>query len=147
MSKRQQVIDAVIARMQLIKVANGYQTDLGENVGDFKTHYDEDDLPGLSVCDTISLHELANGAPTATSQIDTMSVQLRAFVSDDTPAAELRLMIADIWKAIKVDPRWGNLAMQTIPKRSGIVLADEAFQIGGAAVEIEIHIFNTNFGS
>lgn len=147
MSKRQQIIDAIIARMQLIKLANGYQTDLGNNVNDFKTRYDEDDLPGLSVCDTIANHELASGSPTATNQIDTMSVQLRVFVSDDTPAQELRTMIADIWKAIKVDPRWGSLAMQTIPKRSGIVIESDAFQIGGAAVEIEISIFNTNFGS
>lgn len=147
MSKRQQIVDKVVARMQAISVANGYQTDLGASVYDFETNFDDADLPALSVCDLIAAHELANAQPTAANQIDTLSLQLRVFCKADTRPAFLRTAIADIWRAIKVDPRWDGAALYTIPKRSGIVLNDEAFQIGGAAVEIEIYIFNLSYGS
>lgn len=149
-SKRESLIEVVIARMQTIRQSNGFQTDIGERVHDFETNFDgteDGELPALSVCDTIASHELAGNQATATGQIDTVNLQLRVFCRSDARPGDLRKMISDIWKAIKVDPQWGGLAMQTFPKRSGIVLSEEAFQIGGAAVEIEVHIFNTNFGS
>jgi hypothetical protein len=146
-SKRQQIIDAIIARMQGISIANGYGSDLGASVHDFETNFDDEDLPALSICDTVTENSLINDQPTATNQIDKMPVQLRIFCKSGTRAAQLRTMISDVNRAIKIDPRWENLAMFSLPKRSGIILSEEAFQIGGAAVEIEIHIFNTNFGS
>lgn len=146
-SKREALIALIIERMRQIKPENGYQTGLGASVHDFETNFADEDLPALSVCDLVSEHELAGKQATATGQIDKYPVYLKIFARSNTRASDLRKMISDIWKAVKVDPRWENLAMQTIPLRSGIELSEEAFTIGGAMVAIEVHIFNTNFGS
>jgi hypothetical protein len=122
---RQKIIDAVIARMQLIKTAAGYQTDLGNNVVDWDTNFDDTELPALSVCDLIETVEMTIESK---FQKQTLPIQLRIF-SKENRAKELRKMIADIYKAIKI-------------KQAGIIIREDEFKIGGGAVEIEI-TYNT----
>lgn len=146
-SKRQQIIDAIIVRMQLIQIANGYETDLGSNVQDWETNYDDSELPALSVCDAVEIHTLVNNQPDAVQQKNVLPVQLRIFVKADTRAEELRKMFADLNKAIAVDAAWGNLAMWTIPVKTGMVIPETDFVIGGGAMEIEIHYLTNTFDS
>src|SRR4051812_1029629 len=116
-SKRQRIIDAIIARMQGISIGTGYKTDLGAHVEDWQTNWSEDDLPGLSVCDLINGPTQANNQLDAGAEYNILPVQLRIFCKFDRPAAELRRMQADIWTAIKVDSRWNGLARGTRPMR------------------------------
>jgi hypothetical protein len=139
---RQKIIDAVIARMQLIKVASGYETDLGNNVVDWDTNFDDTELPALSVCDLIETVEMTIESK---FQKQTLPIQLRIF-SKENRAKELRKMIADIYKAIKIDSRWKDanigLVYGTVIKQAGIIIREDEFKIGGGAVEIEI-TYNT----
>lgn len=142
--KRQQIITKIVERMQTITVANGYETGAGANVGDWETNWDDEQLPAISVCDLIEEIELVGNQPTAERQTNRLPVQLRLFAKS---AAELRKGIADVFKAIKTDTRWSGLAMQTMPKRAGMVLAEDSFELGGAAVEIEIGYMTDAFDS
>lgn len=149
-SKRQKLITLVIERMQEILVANGYETDLGERVEDWRVNWDDSELPALSVCDTVTEEEWFNNQPTATKQFNQLPVLLRIFTKSDTRAEDLRKMEADIKKAIKRDVFWKDgdgkeLAIWTKPKGSGIIIPEESFEIGGAMVQIEIGYFTNIF--
>lgn len=147
--KRQKIVDAVIARMQLIKVAAGYQTNLGLSVEDWRVDYDDEELENgaLSVCDLVDTSTLAHNQPDASHQTNVLPVQFRIFTKSSEPASTLRKMIADVYKAIRVDTRWNNLAMWTMPKQSGMVVKPDEFKLGGAAVEIEITYLTETFNA
>jgi hypothetical protein len=151
-SKRQKIIDAVIARMQTIRTVNLYQTELGANVGDWQTFWDDGELPALSVCDTIAEEELIHDEPTATKQFNRLTLILKIFTREDVledRAKSLRTYIADVKKAINVDRFWTvsseQLAAWTKPIRSGIVIEPDKMEIGSAAVEIEIGFYTESF--
>lgn len=144
-SIRQKLISAMVARMQTILTTNGYETNLGNHVADWQTNWDESELPALSVCDLVAEEDgdedgdpFAQGALT----MHTLPVQFRIFTNSNTPATELRKMIADVKKAIKTDWRWTvagkKLALKTIPKRSGLIVSEQNFEVAGAAVEVEV---------
>lgn len=147
MSRRADIIAAVIERMETIQISNGFETDLGDRVRDFETDWDDSELPALSVCDLTTEEELPNDQPTATRQFNRLQVLFRIFCNSDTPAEDLRQMIGDVKKAIKTDVFWGGAAIWTKPKSSGIILAEDVFRIGGAGVEIEIGYFTNTFES
>lgn len=137
-SKHQQIIDAIIATMQGITTAAGYETNLGDNVDDWKVNWDDEEMPALSVCDITEDQQLVGDQPDARNQINLLNVQFRIFVKNGTRARALRKMKADVNKAIGSNTRWNKLAMWTKPKRSGMVIPDESFEIGGKAIEIQI---------
>lgn len=145
---RQILISAVIARMSDIRIANSYQTeagqvnyqtDIGANVKDWETNFQEEDLPALSVCDLIEEVEMNTDS---VNQIQSLKILLRIFKAKDSQAQYFRKVFGDIYAAIRQDTRWKvagiGLAIGTIIKSSGIILKDDVFEIGGAAVEIEI---------
>lgn len=152
MSKRQDIIDLVIARMQTILSSGDYETNLGQNVEDWQTNWDDDELPALSVCDLVDGINFVNEQPTAALQQHALPLQLRIFAKSDTRPADLRKMIADVVKAIGTDQFWTNgggaqLALWTKVTSAGIRLNEDSFEIGGAAVEIEIGYFTNSFES
>lgn len=145
---RQTLISLVIARMQTILTTNtydtpdgpqNYQTDLGANVRDWETKYQEEDLPALSVCDLI---EEVSMNTDSIAQIQSLKILLRIFKAKDTQAEYFRKCFGDIYAALRQDTRWKvdnvGLAIGTIIKSAGIILENDVFEIGGAAVEIEI---------
>lgn len=148
-TKRQKLIDAVLARMQTIRTANGYETDLGSNVDDWRVNWDSKELPALSVLDTVAEVAFLNDQPTAARQMCTLPVMLRIYGKSDSRAADLRKMLADVVRAIGTDPYWTSegvrLALWTRVTREGIVNDPESFEIGGAAVEIEIAYLQNSF--
>ncbi|HWQ36955.1 MAG TPA: hypothetical protein VNQ79_29255 [Blastocatellia bacterium] len=140
---RQQLVDAVVARMQTISVAGGYETDLGARVADWPRRFHEDELPALGVYDLQQQDEKENIGSRRT--VHRLPVQIRIFISSDTPARELRRMIGDVERAIGADQRWGGLAVSTWPRQSGYVIPREAFEIAAAAVEVEIEYLTETF--
>lgn len=138
---RQKFVDAAIARMQLILVANGYQTDLGQNVADWRTNWEQEELPGVGVFDLTNEAEKDHFG--AKRQTNKLRMQFRIFGAKDP--AEFRVMIADVIKAIKVDPRWGGLAVESHPGNDGFILPNESFEVAGAAIEIMIEFLSNTF--
>lgn len=143
---RQQIIAAVVARMQTIRVAAGYLTDVGARVGDWETSWEQKDLPALSVCDLVEENEKKNREAVQVTR--KLPVVIRIFTSGREPADELRKMIADVEKAIGADVYWGALARGgTWPKRSGMLVPDDSFEIAGAAVEVVIEYYTKPFNA
>lgn len=123
---RQQVISSVDARFKTILTTNGYQTDIGANVFDWRAEALEDsNLPALIYRDTQCSTEISNIA----SYTHKMTVEVIAVVANDTPMPIIRQIIADIDKAIGVDDRWGGLAILTerTGDESGIEIDDKKY--------------------
>lgn len=148
-SKRQKLVDAIVARMQTISVANGYKTELGANVYDWRVDFDQDELPALSVCDLIADNDWDN--PNSRRQIRIMPVQLRIFTRSDTLASAVREYMDDVERAIRQDDRWTvsnvALAMHTRPMRDGFLIPEGQFEIVGAIVEVEITFITEKFNT
>lgn len=152
MSKRQRIFDLVIERMEAISTANGYETDLGTSVEDWQTNWDDEQLPALSVCDLVAEIGFVNSETEAPTQFVKLPIQFRIFAKSDTLPADLRKMCADVIRAVGADPKWEDedgkkLALWTRVTASGIRLQEDQFEIGGAAVEIEIGYLVTSFES
>lgn len=125
-SIRQQIISSVDTRFKTILTTNGYQTDIGANVFDWRAEALEDsNLPALIYRDIQCSTEISN----ISSYTHKMTVEAIAVVANDTPVAIIRQIIADIDEAIGVDDRWGNLAVLTerISDESGIEIDDKKY--------------------
>jgi len=123
---RQQIITSVDARFKTVLVTNGYQTDVGANVFDWRAEaLEEGDLPALIYRDTVCSTEISN----ISSYTHKMTVEIIAVVANDTPMAIIRNIIADLDKAIGVDDRWGGLAVLTerTGDESGIEIDDKKY--------------------
>jgi hypothetical protein len=156
-TKRQRIIDAVVARMRTISVANGFQTDAGAKVFEWAARMDEgeiDALPSkvaLSVCDLPA--EGSKESKQSKGSTYRMRIQVRILKGRGTDPAALRAVLGDVVDAVGRDvtqadldpllwPEAANggkyLAMDTEPGDEGFVLPTEAMEIKGGAVEFTI---------
>jgi hypothetical protein len=136
MSIRQQIIDAVVARMKTILTTNGYITNVGEHVWEWKTTpYGPKDRPGLSVREPVT-----NVTAQCDAYVDwAMELEIEIVAEDAAlTAAQLRSMKEDIYKAIGTDEYWGNLAARTHPVSDEAELVQEDTVLGAGLVKIKI---------
>lgn len=150
-SKRQKLISAIITRLETISVANGYQTGLGANIADSKPNWNEADLPAVSVFDTVADVEFVHDQPTAAQQVFTLPVLIRIFLAEDDLAAEARKYLADVVKAVGVDPYWtvsgSQLALWTKLTKEGLIVPADNLEVAGAAIELEIAYLTQSWNS
>lgn len=138
-SKRQEIVDAIIERLKTVAAVE-------ERVEDWRTDWDDDELPAMSVCDLIAA---GSSARNQGLQHRTLPVQIRIFAK--TPA-ELRQLISDALAALKTDLYFKDAddrarVTETRLTKEGMVVPADAFELGGAAVEIEIDYFTANFSA
>lgn len=133
---RQQLIDSVDVRFKLIKVANGYNTDLGNSVYHWKAvSYEEADLP------LIEYRDLTNESSIGPNPTHDHRLNIEAEIvasAGNTTAAQIRKMIADAKKAIGTDLRWSGLAITTEPINDSMVIEQNEKIIGGAKINFAI---------
>lgn len=150
-TKRQLIMDEIVARMRTIKTANGYQTDLGLNVGYWEITWDgsgeSTNLPAVDVCDTnckTNDYEFDDS-----ETVHELSVLLRIFAAADDRASALNELIGEVQAAIKTDPRWKvsgiGLAMGTKLRSADLIVPKESFEVAGAAIEIEVSFKTSTF--
>lgn len=150
-SKRQRIVDAVIARMMLINGAGSYQTNIASRVKDSETNWaqDQSTLPAISIFDGDAIAHPTSPNPRST--IHQMSVLIRGYVLRGTTAAACRTLIKDIQTAIRQDDRWHvsgtPLAMQTRQVRDSIVRSEESFEIEACEVEIDVQFITGKFNA
>lgn len=152
--KRQKLVDAIIARMQTISTASpnpeGYQTNIGSNVHDWRVNFQDDELPAVSVCD-MTAEAQSSDSPNPLRTIYLMPVQVRIYAKKGEDPANIRLMISDVMRAIRQDDRWMvadvGLAMITRPLRDGFIIPEESFEVIGAVVEFEIQFITGKFNA
>lgn len=145
-TKRQKIVAAVIARMQTIRTANGYQTEIGARVEEWAQRFDEAELeeqPSKAILGVYDLpDQVSKESLHSKGATHQLRVQVRIFITGATPARELRKMIGDVVAAIGADLTWGYLARDTEPGSEGFIVPEESMQVAGAAVEFTV-VFNT----
>lgn len=119
MSVRQNIISALIAALEGITIENGYNTDAGNNVAEWKT-YDSDPAEDG---DTIVVHDIRCEPSTdAESESDDnardydfkkLTVNIILLTCGKDAPQTLRLMIDDVCKAIGSDDSFGGIADNT----------------------------------
>jgi hypothetical protein len=149
-SKDQMLIERIVARLQTILISNGFQTDIGTRVADSEPHWDEEtQLPAISVFQLPS--ESTESPDTRRKTIHAMPVQIKTFLKRGTSAANARIAISDIKKAIRgtgeFDERWHGLVITTAETRHGIDYAPDSLEVTGAIVEINCSIINEKFNA
>ncbi|MDQ1610335.1 MAG: hypothetical protein QOG00_266 [Pyrinomonadaceae bacterium] len=135
---RQEIVKKVLARMRLIRTENDYVTEIGASVHEHRTEaLQEHELPALIVrdgTDEITYREKQSGAHhhSLPFTIDVVCQET------DVNAEVARKALADVMKAIGVDPRWGGVAKQSLPKSASVITDKEGNWLGGARVEFTV---------
>lgn len=160
-TKRQRIVSKFLEAAQAISIDNEFETNIGENVLDWQTDFQEDELPGTSVCDLTAekIEDLSN------EYLDffNLPVQIRTTLKSGTRAEDARKIEGDILKALKklafendngterlsgeIYDGTEKLAGDVNVKRSGFVLAEDAFAIVAIAVEIELTFYTKRFNA
>jgi hypothetical protein len=123
MSKRQDILDAVVTRLKTITTANGYNLAICSKVYDWRlTPVKPEDLPAIEVRDGDALIEMTtmDGGLSHSLQI-----KIVVLASGITAAATARKGLADISRAIGTDPWFGTLVQSFTPESTGIELLQE----------------------
>lgn len=148
-TKRQKLVDAVVARMQQIRVSNGYATDAGERVEDWPRRFDDDELRELASKAALGIFDVTEDSEKADREsaieVHELTVQVRIFAAADLPARALRAIIGDVQTALGVDQYWSELGLGTNPRRAGMIVPKESMELGGAAVEFDIGYLTQTF--
>ena len=111
MTRRQEIVDAIKARLQTLQVANGYGTELGLHVFEWKvTAFADSELPGVAFRDTEqTVAELTGGFRNVSLTVEF----ILGAASGAATASVVRQGIGDVVRCIDTDPTWGGLAWDT----------------------------------
>lgn len=110
LSIRESIVASIITRLETILTANGYQTNLGNNIFDWKViDVQEADLPCAIVKDTSEDVETKGG-----NHLHSLQIEVEA-KSPGVDRAIPRKIIADVQKAIGVDPNFDSQVYRTEP--------------------------------
>ncbi len=109
--KRQAIVDAIRTRLAGILVANGYNTDIGHHVFEWKvTAFADSDLPAVAFRDTDpKIRELTGG-------MQDVSLPVEFIIGAASGASTMQVVraaIEDVLSAINSDFTWGGLAWDT----------------------------------
>ncbi|MEW6304689.1 MAG: hypothetical protein AB1705_14535 [Verrucomicrobiota bacterium] len=142
-SRRELLMQAIDARMATITTANGYETNIGLHHFLWKTgDWEADELEGVNIAD---VEDNIRASTIGTTQEDhhltvEIIVACKAGAATD---AFVRKMIADVYKAIRVDRKFGlSYVHQTWPRGDRVQIQQLGKIAGGAKIKIET-IFRT----
>lgn len=133
---RQQIMDALEARLKSISTANGYGSNLGGSVHTWRKR-------PVTLADTPCLL-VADGSADSTSlaypvRDHRLSVDIVGVVSSNTTASQARQLADDIHAAIGADQTLGGLALKIDPLSHEITLETDGDITGAVKVSISIH--------
>lgn len=137
MTKRQQIMDAVKARMETISIGNNYSSNLGERIFVWRlSNLADTELPAIVIRD-VSNSAVENA--TIGMFRWALGIELQIICSDgSTTADQLRAMIQDVYTAIGTDTVWSALANLTTQPSDEMQIVQEDRIIGGATIRFNI---------
>jgi len=153
-TKRQQIVDKVVARLARITIANQFATDIGTTpADDWPTRYTSADLRDAT---RLGVHDVTNTTtqsyPEEKKIPNLMAMQVRIYHARTTTPAQLRLMIEDVKRAViedettgARDATFGGLAVDTKPESDGFVVPSDTFAIECAAVAFSVEFLTPPF--
>jgi hypothetical protein len=121
-SLRQQIVDAIKARLVGIDTGFGYNTNAGLHISTWRNKpFELKEMPGINLSDTKETQEAWNLAPNGGTWRRTLTIEI-GFAAGSASSAGVdvlgRQVEADIEAAIKLDPTWGGLAEWSTPVSS-----------------------------
>lgn len=103
---RQRVISALDTRLKTITIANGYKTNLGNNIFGWRViDLQESELPGAEYKDNEETTVIAVG-----THLHTLPIEITINTQGGTSAEDARKLIADVVKCIGADTTFSGLA-------------------------------------
>lgn len=125
--KRQDIVNAVKARLQTISVANGYHTAVGSHVYLWRTSVIESaNLPALIVRDVANAVQQEGVNTPLSIHTHSLFFEVDAIASQSTTTdTSIRQIVADVYKAIGVDDTFGGLTLACYLESDEIVLEDQ----------------------
>jgi len=152
---RQSIIDEVEAELKKILKVNGFKTDAGRNVFEWRdtesSPITDDERPAIVYRDLNS--PVALDYESVTTHIHDLSVEIELFVSGVEAPADLRNLIADVNDAIRATnttagrKTWGGYAIDTFPEAEDIVAAEGGKRLMGGLIRVRIQYHTAKFDS
>ena len=140
-SIRKRIMTAFDTRLRTIRVVNGYATNAGANVYDWlTTNLAVSSLPAITYKDpVVSGGEVVTIAGPVDSQREfEMDVECTLISNGAGIRAVIRDMIADLIRAIGVDPTWGGLALSTDLSGDDTEIEQHEETIGSCTVKTRV---------
>lgn len=134
--KRQQIVDAIKTRFQGITIANGYNSNLGSNVFEWRvTNLNNTEFPACVYRDVTNIRQ--EGA--IGSFRWALNIEIQLITDGGTSAAEIRKIIADVYKAIGTDSKWSGIAVTTEqPESDEMDVEQHEKKQAGALIKLSI---------
>jgi hypothetical protein len=116
-SRRQQIIDAIKVLLATVTVANGFKTNVGSNVFEWKSiDFQETEIPGMDVRDPGEEVETKGGR-----HYYTLTIEIEAKVSASTTTKQAREVLADIQTLMGENQNIGGLAHLVRPVQNELL--------------------------
>jgi hypothetical protein len=139
MSRRQQILEAVVTRLKTITTNNGYLLQIGTKVFDWKLNpLLPADLPAIEVRDREAPMELINLAGGMSHQLN---MDIIIIASGITAAATARKGLEDIVKALQVDRTFGGLVQVYLPKSTSIEMQQDEQLLAAGQFTCELQYY------
>jgi hypothetical protein len=134
-SRRQQIIDQIKTLLATVTVLNGFKTDVGSNVFEWKgTNFQDIDIPGIDVRDPSEEVETKGGR-----HFYTLTIEIEAKVSASASTNEAREVLADIQTLMRDNQNLGGLAHLVRPVQNEILDFEQANnKFGSVSIRLEI---------
>jgi len=137
-TKRQQIVEALDNLLKTILTTNGYETNLGRNVFEWRaTPLIENEMPGVVWRDTADTVDLTIG-----QHQHNLTFEILLFAQGQTAPSTIRKMMADVVKAIGSDLTLGGL-VEDIKPQSENMGTEQAEKFNAVAVISFIVIYTT----
>lgn len=136
-STRQNIVTALDTLLKTIKVVNGYQTNAGLNVFEWRgTPLEQTDLPAILFRDTTDPID-SEGVTDRADHL--LTVELAMYAAGSTAPASSRVLIEDVLKALGSSPTLGVAAVYDMrPAASNLVAEHEGIRLAAASLTIQI---------
>ena len=116
-SRRQRIVDQIKALLATITVANGFKTDVGLNIFEWKgIDFQDTELPGVDVRDPSEEVETIGGR-----HFYTLTIEIEAKVSASATTNEAREVLADIQTLMGSNQNLGGLAHLVRPVQNELL--------------------------
>jgi hypothetical protein len=148
-TKRQKIVDAIVTKYKTISVGNGYLTDVGGSVFEWRdAPFHERECPAINFRDLDEPIELS--ALRSKRVKRSLHCLSQVVTVGDTPMKDVRKIIADMEKAISElieDETFSALISDIRPRLNRAVLDQESLKFAGSTFEFYIDYPTQAFNS
>lgn len=116
-SRRQQIIDQLKTLLATVLISNGYKTNVGSNIFEWKSiDFQDSELPGIDVRDPDESVETKGGR-----HYYTLTIEIEAKVSASTTTNQAREVLADIETLMGSNQNLGGLVHLVRPVQNELL--------------------------